>query len=180
LRKLFLIFFIIIGNSIYAQKTIPVNLSYFGETITNPGFEIGYENNFYNGLNFTVSLGFYVHQRNHAGLFFTSGIFWRHTFQTGYSMELGIGLGYLNTWAHGGNVYNVDDNGNVSVKQKTGRANFMPLVKLGLFGWDFRESNDIPLRINADIIIFGQYPFNNFLMPHFALKAGATYYHESD
>jgi hypothetical protein len=34
------------------------------------------------------------------------------------------------------------------------------------------------MRINADIIVFGQYPFNNYMLPHAALKIGATYYYE--
>ena len=178
MRKIFFFMLIIIINPLYAQKVIPVNISYFGETITNPGFETSYENNFLKGFNFTISAGFYVHQRNHTALFLNGGINWRHTFPIGYSIEFGAGLGYLQTWTHGGDVYNIDDNGNVFVKQKTGRANLMPLLKLGVLGWDFRESNDIPIRINVDVIFFGQYPFNNFMMPHFALKTGATYYFE--
>jgi len=158
------------------KNVIPINVSYFGETLVHPGIEIGYENTFYKSFNFTVSLGTYIHQRNHVGLFLNTGLNWRHTFPIGYSMEFGLGLGYLHTWEHGGDTYVVDDNGKVSVKPKYGRPHFMPSVKLGLLGWDFRKNTDIPLRLNADIIVFGQYPFNNYMMPHAALKLGATYY----
>ena len=164
-------------NFIYGQdkREIPINLSYLGETIVHPGIEIGYENTFFKGFNYTVSIGAYVHQRNHTGLFLSSGINWRHTYPIGYSPEIGIGLGYLHTWAHGGNTYTVDDNGNVSIT-RSGRPHFMSSIKLGILGWDLRQKTNIPIRINTDIIVFGQYPFNNYLLPHFALKIGGTYY----
>jgi hypothetical protein len=164
-------------NSVYGQekKEISVNLSYFGETIVHPGFEIGYENTFFKGFNFTVSIGTYVHQRNHTGLFLNGGINWRHTFPIGYSPEIGIGLGYLHTWPHGGPVYAVDDNDNLSIT-RSGRSHFMPTVKLGILGWDLRQKTNIPMRINTDIVVFGQYPFNSYMLPHFALKIGGTYY----
>jgi len=175
----FLLLIFLTGNTIYGQdnkRVLPINVSYFGDTLINPGIEIGYENTFWRSFNYTVSIGTYVHQRNHTGLFLEAGINWRHTFPIGYSMEFGLGLGYLHTWEHGGDTYVVDDNGNVSVNPKYGHPHFMPSVKLGLIGWDFREKTNIPLRLNADIIIFGQYPFNNYMLPHAALKIGGTYY----
>lgn len=158
------------------QKQLPINISYFGHSILHPGIEAGYENNFWGPFNFTVSIGTYVHQRNHTAAFLNAGINWRHTFPIGYSMEFGLGLGYLHTWQHGGPIYTVDDNGNVNKEIAIGRPSLMPSLKLGLLGWDFRKKTSIPLRINVDAIAFGQYPYNNFIMPRFALKAGATYY----
>jgi len=175
-RKIFVFSLIFIGGSVFAQE-IPINFSYFGEVGTRPGIEIGYEYHFYKGFNLTGSIGTYVHQRNHTGLFFNGGLNWRHTFPVGYSMEFGIGLGYLHTWEHGGLTYVVDKNGNVSTKTKIGHPHFMPSVKLGLLGWDFRLKTNIPLRINSDLIIFGRYPYNNYMMPHAALKIGATYFY---
>jgi len=174
---LFTVLFLII-HFIYGQdkNVIPINVSYFGEMLVHPGIEIDYENTFFKSFNFTAGLGAYIHQRNHIGLFVNSGLNWRHTFPIGYSMEFGLGLGYLHTWEHGGDTYAVDDNGNISIKSKYGHPHFMPFVKLGLLGWDFRKKTNIPLRLNADIIVFGQYPFNNYMMPHAALKVGATYY----
>lgn len=179
LKKLLISIFMVLLSVYYGfgqERVIPINISYFGETLTHPGIEIGYEINFYKALIFTASIGTYIHQRNHVGLFLSSGLNWRHTFSIGYSMEFGLGLGYLHTWAHGGNIYTVDDNGNVSLKQNFGRPHFMPIVRLGLLGWDFRKKTNIPLRLNADIIGFGQYPFNSFMMPHVAIRIGGTYY----
>ncbi|MDR1566548.1 MAG: hypothetical protein LBS48_04595, partial [Treponema sp.] len=77
-------------HPIYGQekKAIPINISYFGDSLLHPGIEIGYENTFYKlfkftSFNFTASLGYYVHQRNHAGLFLNAGINWRLTFPIG-------------------------------------------------------------------------------------------------
>jgi hypothetical protein len=164
---------------VYGQEnktTIPVNISYFGETMVHPGIVFGYANTFFRSFNFTFSIGAYLHKRNYAGLFLETGINWRHTFPIGYSMEFGLGLGYLHTWENGGDTYVVDGDGNVSVKPKYGHPHFMPSVKLGLLAWDFRKKTKIPLRLNADIIVFGQYPFNNYILPHAALKIGGTYY----
>ena len=172
---------LVAGNFIYAQensKVIPINFSYFGETVTRPGFVIGYEKAFHRLFYVTVSLGTYVHQRNHTGLFLSAALNWRHAFSSGYSPQFGIGLGYLHTWEHGGPTYTVGDDGNVSIRPRTGRPHFMPSVKLGLFGWDFRQRTSIPMRINTDIIMFGQYPFNNFILPRVALRVGATYFFE--
>jgi hypothetical protein len=169
----------ILSCSIFGQDNrnlIPVNISYFGETLVHPGIEAGYENSFYKGFNYTISIGTYLHQRHQRGFFLNGGINWRYTFPIGYSMELGVGLGYLHTWQHGGETYTVDNDSNVSEKTVYGHPSFMPTIKLGLLGWDLRKKTDIPMRINIDAIVFGQLPYNNYFMPHFALKAGATYY----
>jgi hypothetical protein len=158
------------------QKLIPVNISYFGDTLAHPGIEAGYENNFYKWFNYTASIGTYVHQRHHRALFLNGGINWRYTFPVGYSLEFGVGLGYLHTWQHGGKTYTVDDDGNVKTKKVYGYPAFMSTIKLGLLGWDLRKKTNIPVRLNIDVIAFGQLPYNNYFMPHFALKAGATYY----
>jgi len=175
-----LAFAVLIGSAAFPQsedqKLMPVNLSYFGETLVHPGFEAGYENNFYKRFNYTASVGYYVHQRHHAGLFLNGGVNWRYTFPFGYSMEFGAGLGYLHTWQHGGKTYTVDSNGNVNTKPAAGHPSLMPTIKLGLLGWDLRKQTNIPVRINVDAIAFGQFPYNRYIMPHFALKAGATYY----
>jgi len=181
MKKLILFILIISGSLIYSQENnseIPVNFSLFWEPYFHPGFQIGYENNFHKGLNFTVSIGFFIHQKTQAGLFFSGGLNWRFTFSSGYSPETGIGLGYLHTWVHGDPTYIVDNEGNISIKPKAGRSHFMPLVKLGFLGWDLRENTDIPMRINSDIIIYGQYPFNNYVLPHLAFNTGITYYFE--
>lgn len=180
MRKQILVLILVLAAfSVFGQedkKQIPINVSYFGETLIHPGFEIGYENTFYRWFNYTVSIGSYVHQRHHTALFVNAGINWRYTFPIGYSLEFGVGLAYLHTWQHGGKTYTVASDGTVSEKTVLGHPSFMPSIKLGLLGWDLRKKTNIPMRINIDAIVFGQLPYNDYFMPHFALKAGATYY----
>jgi hypothetical protein len=180
MKKLILTIFCIVAVNIFCfselNNRIPINFSYFGEQIIHPGIQIGYEYNLPYHFIADGSLGYYVHERNHVGLFLNAGIGWRYTFKIGYSLEFGLGLGYLHTWEHGGDIYIVSDTGNVSIKPKYGHPKFMPTVKIGLLGWDFRKKTNVPLRLNIDAIVFGEYPFNSFMMPHFALKAGATYF----
>jgi hypothetical protein len=182
MRKLIILLLVVIfSHSLFGQENqsarqIPINFSYFGETLVHPGFEAGYENTFYKWFNYTASIGYYVHQRHHAGLFLSAGINWRYTFSIGYSLEFGVGLGYLHTWQHGGKTYTVDDDGNVDRKIASGFPSFMPTIKICLFGWDLRNKTGIPIRINIDAIVFGQLPYNRYFMPHFALKTGLTYY----
>jgi len=40
-------------------------------------------------------------------------------------------------------------------------THFMPRIKLGLFGWVFRERTNVLLRLNMDIIIFWAISFFN-------------------
>jgi len=35
---------------------------------------------------------------------------------------------------------------------------FLEALTIGVFGWDLRKKTNIPMRINADAIVFGQYP----------------------
>ncbi len=178
-KQILVLILVLAAFPVFGQETknqIPINISYFGETLIHPGFEVGYENTFYRWFNYTVSIGSYVHQRHHTGLFVNAGINWRYTFPIGYSLEFGIGLAYLHTWQNGGKTYTVSNDGTVSEKTVLGHPSFMPSIKLGLLGWDLRKKTNIPMRINIDAIVFGQLPYNRYFMPHFALKAGVTYY----
>jgi len=178
-RTLLLFFLLFFINNINAQvfeEQIPVTISYFGETIIHPGLYMGSERLLNNAFVVSFGIGTYLHYRHHQGLFIHANISWRKTFNFGYGVEFGMGLGYLHTWEHGGKTYTVDDYGNVKEKTKWGRPSLMPIIKLGFLNWDFRKNINTPLRLFSDIVIFGQYPYNNYIMPHIALKIGGTYY----
>jgi len=130
-------------EKIQKKKTLPINISYFGETLIHPGIEIGYENNFFKSFHYTVSIGSYIHQRNHAALFLSGGLNWRHTFSFGWSPEVGIGFGYLHIWEAGGPTYVVDKDGKVSQKTRWGRSHIMPSAQFGLLG---EENNECPVK----------------------------------
>jgi hypothetical protein len=182
MRKIFLLFFFLFltfVSNVDAQifkENIPLTIAYFGETIVHPGVYIGSEHSLNNAFIVSLGIGTYLHYRHHRGFFVYGIINWRKTFSFGYGMEYGFGLGYLHTWEHGGKTYVVDDYGNVREKNNWGRPSLMPILRLGVFNWDFRKNTNMPLRLFYDIVIFGQYPYNNYIMPHIALKIGGTYY----
>lgn len=171
-----IIFNPVFGNAQFFKGEIPVTGSYFGETLLHPGIYLGTEYPIKNNLVTCFGMGTYLHCKHHLGLFLSSDLNWRKTFRFGYTMNFGIGIGYLHTWPHGGKIYVVNDNGDVESKTNWGRPSVMPSLKLGLLGWDFRQNDIFPCRIFADIVIFGQYPYNDYIMPHAALSVGITYY----
>ncbi|MDH5717947.1 MAG: hypothetical protein OEZ22_09945 [Spirochaetia bacterium] len=157
-------------------QSLPLTLSYFGETLVHPGVYAGSEISIHENFLASLSIGTYLHYRHHRGAFVNADFSWRKTFSIGYSMEFGAGLGYLHTWSHGGTIYTVTDAGVVEEKPNYGFSSLMPKLNLNLLGWDFRKSHDIPFRAFSGIVLFGQYPYNQFMMPHFALQLGGTYY----
>jgi hypothetical protein len=161
------------------QKTgrSAVTVGYFGETITHPGFFAGYEHNIMPQSRYqlflTLTLGGYVHRRNHTGLFSEVGLGQRLNFRSGLLLEQSIGIGYLGTFLNGGPVYEVNDNGAVSKSSNPGRSHLMPSVSLG-FGWNVARQEELPLLLFVRPKVFWQYPFNNYALPHLALQAGVT------
>lgn len=168
-------------NSLGGQSSFPpesISVSYFGETITHPGVFVGTELPAKQKWLITIGVGTYLHYRHHRGVFVNGSLDWRTTFSSGFSMQYGIGLGYLHTWQHGGKTYTVNDLGEVKQTKNYGQSAFMPSLKFGLLGWDFRKKTDMPIRLFSEAILFGQYPHNNFIMPHFAMNIGGTYFLE--
>ena len=173
---LLVIFNPVFGSAQFFKGEIPVTASYLGETLLHPGIYLGSEYSIKNNLVACFGMGTYLHCKHHLGAFISSDLNWRKTFRFGYGLDFGIGIGYLHTWPHGGEIYIVNDNGDIETKTNWGKPSVMPSLKLGLLSWDFRQKNIFPCRIFADIIIFGQYPYNDYMMPHAALNMGATYY----
>lgn len=154
-----------------------VTMGYFGETITHPGFFAGYEHNLMPQKSYqlflTLTLGGYVHKRNHTGLFSEVALGQRFNFRSGFFLDQSVGIGYLHTLLNGGAVYEVKDNGVVSKSSNLGRSHFMPSVSLG-FGWNVAHSEKPPLLLFVRPKVFWQYPFNGYVLPHLALQAGIT------
>ena len=173
---LIFLFFSFKGYALNLPDVIPITGSYFGETLVHPGIYAGSEYTIKGGFFTSFGMGYYLHYRHHGGLFISGDVNWRKIFNCGYGLTFGIGIGYLHTWPHGGKIYTVDDQGHVDTKTNWGKPSFMPSLKLGLLSWDFRKKNIVPLRLFSDIVIFGEYPYNDYMMPHAALNIGATYY----
>jgi hypothetical protein len=98
------------------------------------------------------------------GLFLSAALGYRLTFFSMFYLEALLGAGYLHTFVDGA-VYREDG----QVAAYHGSPAVMPRIALGS---GLRLGNLEPfLRIET----FGQYPYNNALLPHAALAAGCSF-----
>ncbi|OHD54145.1 MAG: hypothetical protein A2Y33_10560 [Spirochaetes bacterium GWF1_51_8] len=154
-----------------------IEVAYFGETFTHPGFFAGSEWTISGGEWFlwfaSGTLGFYVHPRNHTGIFLTAETGFRASFVFGGTFGVHGGLGYLHTFA-GGPVYEMSGGIPVQIVDY-GEANLVIPVFIEI-GYDFRVNAGLPARffIGAGVLI--EYPFENMLLPHPAIEAGIAWY----
>ena len=185
MRALQICSFIIIfyAKSLQAQDTSlttgrsAVTGGYFGEVITHTGLFAGYEHNLMPRKHYQIlpsmTLGGYVHRRNHTALFAELGIAQRLIFRKRFFLEQSFGIGYLHTFLNGGPVYEVKEDGTVSKSSNLGRPHVMPSVSIG-FGWNIAASKKLPLLVFLRPKAFWQYPFNGYALPHLAIQAGIT------
>ncbi len=66
------------GQSESQGNDFAITVSYYGETLTRPGLLVGVALPFWgwsgHSLSVPIETGFYVHKRNHTGLFLGTGI----------------------------------------------------------------------------------------------------------
>lgn len=129
----------------------------------------------YRDLIVSANLGFYRYEFNHTGFFFFPAIGKRYNKGRPYFFEWLISMGVLRTF-YDGQVYRVDDNGNVSKLKDYGRV-YAETGFAAVFGHDF-ERNKKPKPFAADIkpSLWFQYPYNSFLLPHFSIELEFKYH----
>ncbi|MCB9744319.1 MAG: hypothetical protein H6741_13345 [Alphaproteobacteria bacterium] len=134
---------------------------YLGEAVTHPGALLRWETPLQargpHQLRVGAELGAYWHPRSHVGTFVDARVGWRRSTGAGYSPQLSLGLGYLHAFvaAEAANFSN------------TGRPALMPVLDLGVFGWELDLGG--PARLGLDLRVFGQYPVNHHRVVHPAL-----------
>jgi hypothetical protein len=122
-----------------------------------------------------ADIGFYRYGFNHTGLMFSPTIGTRYTKQSGYYFETQAGLGLLRTF-YDGRVYEVDGNGNVKEKKAFGRLYATTQLAM-VFGWDFSKNHSKhPIAIQLKPILWVQYPYNSFVLPHGSIELGIKYH----
>ena len=161
-----------------ASTKFAVMGAYYGEMITHPGFSIGMEYYFFENRWFAAfvspQVGWYIHPRNHQALFIEGDIGTRFTARFGLFGEVLGGLGYFQRWTHGGRVYSQDSDGSISSRFAAGSANLKVNGRLGL-GWDFARNNLLPIAAFIRFGVFGEYPYNNYMLLHSSFEAGVVY-----
>ena len=161
-----------------ASTKFAVTAAYYGELITHPGFSIGMEYYFFENRWFAAfvspQVGWYIHPRNHQALFIEGNIGTRFTARFGLFGEVLGGLGYFQRWTHGGRVYSQDSDGSISSRFAAGSAKLKVNGRLGL-GWDFARNNLLPIAAFIRFGVFGEYPYNNYMLLHASFEAGVIY-----
>lgn len=156
---------------------IALNVGYFGEFILHPGI--------YGGIDYTLSsklwlnihwnseIGCYYHKWNNNALFLQSSIGTRFTTSFSFFADVNLGVGYILS-SPNGEVYKVNDQGELTEKGRTYTSHAKPSVSLTL-GWDGKRKKDIPFTAGLGVEGYWQTGFNHIALPHAALKLGITY-----
>lgn len=162
------------GQSDNLPKT-KFTLSYFGETITHTGLNMGiehypFQSNKYQMI-LAANIGGYVHIRNNTSLFVRGQWGQRVTFGSGVFIDEFIGIGYLHQFTNGGDNYEVLSNGAVVETPNNGSAMVMPSIALGT-GYDFSKKTKWNIVYFLRPELFWKAPFNGYYLTHFALNTG--------
>ncbi|MNS11055.1 hypothetical protein D3C72_425860 [compost metagenome] len=156
---------------------LPLTIAYFGETVTHPGLLVGTEHKAWEAgwhrAFLAANMGGYRHPGNHTGLFLDGGLGYRLTLPVGLSLEAMAGLGYLHTVLDG-RVFAPGPNGGVEAVTDLGRPAWMPSAAVGV-GLDAGGLGLPGSRVFTRLQLFGQYPFNTYVLPHVALQVGLTW-----
>ena len=119
--------------------------------------------------------GFYRYAFNNTGLYFFASAGKRYSSKKPAYCQWQINLGILRT-IYDGIVYAVNANNEVSILQNSGR--FYALTGFSVvFGHDLRHQHHArPFSIEAGPLLWLQYPYNSYVLPHLSAKLGVAYY----
>lgn len=165
------------GQSNDLPKT-KFTLSYFGETVSHPGLNVGIEQYPFQSHKYQLivasNMGAYVHIRNNTSLFLRVQSGQRVTFGSGVFFDHFMGLGYLHHFTHGGDNYEVLPNGAIVKTSNTGRSMIMPSVAIGA-GYDFSKKTKWQMSYFVRPELFWKAPFNGYYLTHLALNTGFVF-----
>ena len=129
----------------------------------------------YRDLIVNADIGFYRYRFNNTGVFFIPSIGKRYYGNRPHYFEILLGTGVVRTF-YDGLVYEVDDNGKVSIKNYYGRFYAMADIAT-TFGWDFeKEKYPKPFALQVKPVLWFQFPYNSFKLPHLSIEAGVKYH----
>jgi hypothetical protein len=159
-----------------APTSLPLTVSYFGETLARPGLRLATELTVArlgeHRLFVEPALGGYFHRAHSLGLFAESLIGYRHAFGPRFRMEALVGVGYLHTFVDG-TMYEARGTSTPSAVTNLGRPSVMPSAAVS-FRWNLgREANTSP-SLFVRPRVFWQAPYNQGSLMHAAVEAGFT------
>lgn len=151
----------------------PISNKVINETYRNGKKKVKYRD-----LILTSNIGMYNYRYNNSGIYFFQSIGKRSHKEKPFYFEWLIRFGVLRT-IYDGQVYSVDNNGNVKILPGFGR--YYAVTGLAtVFGHDFERSK-IPKPFALDIkpSVWVQYPYNSFVLPHFSVEVSFKYHFHS-
>src|ERR1700690_1906176 len=129
----------------------------------------------YRDLIVCSDIGFYRYPFNNTGLYIIQSIGKRYYKSKPYYFEWLINVGVLRT-IYDGQVYAVDDNGNVTELNNYGRY-YAITGFTTVFGHNFeRSKKPKPFAIDIRPSVWIQYPYNSFILPHLSAEISFTYH----
>jgi len=180
MKNIYLIIIAICFTSLggFAQTHVNIGGGYFGQTITHPGFvmEAELEHMFSEHVSLPVRLdaGYFVHPRNHSGLFLDLNAGFRRYFISGLFLEESVGVGVLQSFLHSDAVYQVDESGNVSEASRANPVQFMPSLTLGI-GYNLTKDSGTRNLIWLRPKLYWQVPHKTLSTYNFAVQVGFTH-----
>ena len=175
-----------VSASISAQSFKPdvVSFSYFGETITHPGFRLGVDYSLkeyekikrsgkisYRSFLFTPSTGMFYHKGYQTSAFVLAEFSYKRMNENGRFFSVGIAPGYLRTFIP--NSYAIKADG-VIEKITTGNNYFLGDISL-TFGKDLSINKDIPIAYYVKPQFLKAIPSASNATNYFALELGVQY-----
>jgi len=121
----------------------------------------------------TANLSWYHHPAFHDNVYLSAGWTMRRTKSNGFLTEFAPEVGLSRTFL-GGTTYQVDDNGNVSIKKCAGYYYAFVSVGGGI-GYDFSKIKHKPFSIFSKFNVFMLFPYNSTIYLRPVLEVGLIY-----
>ena len=121
----------------------------------------------------TTNLSWYHHPAFHDNVYLTAGWMMRRTksrgFLTEFSPEVGVSRTFL-----GGTTYQIDDNGNATIKKLAGY--YYALISIGGgIGYDFSKTKQLPFLIFSKFNVLLMFPYNSTIYLRPVMEIGLIY-----
>lgn len=165
-------------------------LSYFGDMIIHPGFQIGYEHPIkewmktktrkgqtipkYKSLNAGLDFSYYWNPNHHHGFILSPFLNYRRTKESGKFFETKFNLGYHQSVVDG-MTYQVSDQGEVTSNKWNGQSTLYSSLSFG-FGKDWRVKKQIPIRHFWNIGVNARTPYNHAILFGLNFGIGVHYF----
>ena len=154
-------------------SSLKMNVGFMIHNFSNPGSNIGIEivlaKTGKQEILIPINVAFYIHPKNSRVYYLNSGIGFRWHSIGRIFLFGSLCIGYIHQFVDG-EIYFLDEDEIVRVTDY-GQPGFMPYVDFGI-AVDAFEGNAVKISPFFEVLAFGQYPYNGYMLPHFGLQLG--------